>query len=223
MEVAGGRQLASKWLKTNTLKINPYLSKHIPNSRLFNEANLRIMISRYGMVVIKPIRGAGGIGLIKIEKKGKEYKLTHRSSKRSYSSFAGLMSAIKACKLKRSYMIQRGINLATIAGRPIDYRVKFVKLNGLWTIRAMVGRLAKPGLFVTNLCRGGTQMSAAQGIRRSLSSRMVAKKKREMRQLTNVATGLLESHYPGIGQLGYDYGIDRNGHIWILEVNTRPQ
>jgi hypothetical protein len=120
-------------------------------------------------------------------------------------------------------LIQKGIRLATIGGRPIDYRVKYVKQNGQWTYRSMLGRLARRGLFVTNLCRGGTQMSAAQGIRRSLSGKWVKAKKREMRHLTNASTTLLESRFPGIGQLGYDYGIDRKGHIWILEVNTRPQ
>jgi len=43
-----------------------------------------------------------------------------------------------------------------------------------------------------------------------------------MRNLTRTATSLLESRFPGLTQLGYDYGIDRNGQIWILEVNTRP-
>jgi hypothetical protein len=66
-------------------------------------------------------------------------------------------------------------------------------------------------------------MTAAQGIRFSLSPRLVRIKKREMRLLTKASTGLLESRYPGIAQLGYDYGIDRNGHVWMLEVNTRPQ
>jgi D-alanine-D-alanine ligase-like ATP-grasp enzyme len=56
-----------------------------------------------------------------------------------------------------------------------------------------------------------------------LSGKWVKAKKREMRHLTNASTTLLESRFPGIGQLGYDYGIDRKGHIWILEVNTRPQ
>lgn len=223
MDAAGGRQLASKWVKSNTLMTNPYITRHIPSSRLFNANNLRIMILRHGMVVIKPVRGAGGIGVMKVERIRSGYRLTHRSRKLSFSSFARLMTAINASKKKRPYLIQRGIHLASISGRPIDYRVKHVKINDVWTIRAMVGRLARPGLFVTNLCRGGTQMSAAQGIRRSLSSRMVRIKKREMRNLTKVSTSLLESRFPGIGQLGYDYGIDRKGHIWMLEVNTRPK
>ncbi|MNU10094.1 Endospore coat-associated protein YheD [compost metagenome] len=35
-------------------------------------------------------------------------------------------------------------------------------------------------------------------------------------------TALLEAKYPGIGALGFDFGIDKGGTVWILEVNTRP-
>jgi hypothetical protein len=223
MDATISRQLANKWMKTNALLSDPYITRHIPSSRLFNAANLRVMILRYGMVVLKPVRGSGGIGVMKVARSGNAYKLTHKSNTRSYSGFSRLLSALKAICRKRPYLIQRGIHLATIDGRPIDYRVKFVKKNGVWTYRAMVGRLAKRGLFVTNLCRGGSQMTAAQGIRLSLSSRLVGIKKREMRQLTKASTVLLESRFRGLAQLGYDYGIDRNGHIWMLEVNTRPQ
>jgi hypothetical protein len=222
MDATAGRRLASKWLKTNTLLTSPYVARHIPNTQLFSAANLRNMITRYGMVILKPVSGTGGIGVMKIAKKGTVYKLTHKTSTRIFSSFTGLMSALNTSFRGRSYLIQRGIHLATIGGRPIDYRVKYVKENGAWIYREMVGRLAKRGLFVTNICRGGTLMTASQGIRLSLSSRIVGKKKQEMRQLTKTSTSLLESRFPGIGQLGYDYGIDRNGHIWILEVNTRP-
>ncbi|WP_239618710.1 YheC/YheD family protein [Cohnella mopanensis] len=223
MEVTISRQLASKWLKTNALLSNPYIARYIPTSRLLNKNNLRLMLARFGMVVVKPVRGAGGIGVIKVEKLGGSYWLTHKSTSRRFSSFDRLVRALNASRRKRTYLIQRGIHLAKIDGRPIDYRVKYVKEKGKWKYRSMVGRLARPGLFVTNLCRGGTQMTAAQGIRRSLSARLVRAKKREMRQLTNASTTLLESRYPGIRSLGYDYGIDRNGHIWMLEVNTRPQ
>jgi hypothetical protein len=222
MDATNGRQLASKWLKSNALLTNPYIAQHIPKTRLYNTTNLRQMLARYGMVVLKPVCGTGGNGVIKAEKDGKGYKLTYRTSRRRFSTFSSLVSAVNAQCRRRSYLIQRGIHLATINGRPIDYRVKYVKLNGSWNIRAMVGRLARPGLFVTNLCRGGTMMTAAQGIRRSLSSRIIGVKKKEMRRLTQTSTGLLESRFPGIGQLGYDYGIDRSGHIWMLEVNTRP-
>lgn len=221
--IVSSRQLASKWLKTNALLSSPYLARHIPPTRLYSANNLRTMLGHYGTVVIKPVRGGGGMGVMKISRAGGRYRCTYMFRTLSFASFASLAAHVNRSRRGRAYLIQKGIPLATVSGRPIDYRVKYVKANGVWMFRAMVGRLARKGLFVTNLCRGGLQMTAAQGIRRSLSSRAVAAKKHEMRQLTKTATALLESRFPGLGQLGYDYGIDRNGHIWILEVNTRPQ
>ncbi|MBB6632696.1 YheC/YheD family protein [Cohnella thailandensis] len=221
--IASGRQLASKWLKTNALLSNPFTARHIPPSRLYSASNLRAMLAHHGTVVIKPVRGGGGIGVMKISASGGTYRSTYMDSTRSFNSFSGLLAHVDRNRRGRRYLIQKGIPLATVSGRPIDYRVKYVKENGVWTFRSMVGRVARRGLFVTNLCRGGELLTAAQGISRSLSSRSVSSKKREMRQLTRVATQLLEARFPGVGQLGYDYGIDRNGRIWILEVNTRPQ
>ncbi|MFC5702918.1 YheC/YheD family protein [Cohnella faecalis] len=218
-----GRQLASKWIKTNALLANPYVARHIPPSRLFNRENLRRMVAIHGMVVLKPVRGAGGHGLMKVTAGGGRYSLKHKSQTRSFGSLSGLIRAVDATRRGRPYLIQKGIHLATVSGRPIDYRVKYVKAGGTWAYRSMVGRIARRGLFVTNLCRGGTMVTAAQGIRRSLSQRAVGRKKQEMRNLTKISTSLLESRFPGIGQLGFDYGIDRRGHVWMLEVNTRPQ
>lgn len=218
-----GRQLASKWAKTAALLSHPRIAPHIPPTRLFSGPNLHSMLFAYGIVVIKPVRGAGGHGVIKVSREGGTYTYTYYATQRRFNSFKGLLRALRSRQRGRRYIIQRGIRLATIAGRPIDYRVKHVKLGDTWVIRAMVGRLARRGLFVTNLCRGGTLLSAREGIGRSLSRRMVSRKKSEMRALTRAATAVLESRYPGIGQLGFDYGIDRLGKIWIFEVNTRPQ
>lgn len=217
-----GRTLANKWAKTAALKSHPGIAPHIPQTRLYTDDNLRRMLGQYGCVVIKPQRGTGGLGVAKIARSGSGYTLTVHASKRHFRSFAGLLKAVRRLRRGRRYLIQRCIPLATIGGRPIDYRVKIVKQNGVWTIRAIVGRLARRGLFVTNLCRGGTQLPASVGISRSLSPRLASVKKRQMRSITYTATSVLEQRYPGISQLGFDYGLDRSGKIWIFEVNTRP-
>lgn len=216
------RQVASKWVKTSVLRQDVRVAQHIPETRIFSPDNLSAMLARYGQVVMKPVVGTGGLGVIMIIKSGSSYTVRHRRKSSRYASFGGMLAAVKAIRRKRTYLVQRGIRLATIKGRPIDYRVKVVKQNGRWVTRSMVGRLANPGFFVTNLCRGGTMLSSAQGIRRSLSGSLVRRKKSEMRNITRISTSLLERHFPGIGQLGFDYGFDRNGRLWIFEVNTRP-
>ncbi|MNJ52912.1 Endospore coat-associated protein YheD [compost metagenome] len=175
------------------------------------------------MAVIKPIRGGGGYGVIKVVYAGGRYGFTYMSHSRSFGSFGAMFRALNQSKVRRKYIIQQGIHLARIGGRPIDYRVKVAKHNGKWGYRSMVGRLARPGLFVTNLSRGGTQLTASQGLGRSLGKGAIVKKRAEMRALTNKCIGIMESAFPGVGELGFDYGLDKSGKIWIFEVNTRPQ
>lgn len=217
------RQVASKWVKTSVLRQDGRVARYIPETRIFSPENLAAMLARYGRVVMKPVVGTGGQGVLMIIKSGASYTIRHRRKTSRYHSFAGLLAGVRAIRRrKRAYLIQRGIQLATIRGRPIDYRVKMVKEKGRWVTRAMVGRLANPGMFVTNLCRGGTMLSSSEGIRRSLSGKVVRTKKNEMRNVTRIGIELLERHFPGVGELGFDYGIDRSGHLWIFEVNTRP-
>lgn len=219
-----GRQLASKWAKTEALLSHAQIAPHIPPTRMFTRDNLNSMLNQHSMVVIKPVKGAGGHGVIKVSREGGSFKYSYYSKTNRFQSFDGLYRSLNAKRGGRRYLIQKGIRLATIDGRPIDYRVKYVKQpEGHWSITAIVGRLAKPGLFVTNICRGGTLLSGAEGIRRSFSKGAVVSKKREMRTLTQLSTEVLESRFPGIGQLGFDFGIDTSGKLWIFEVNTRPQ
>ncbi|BBH21656.1 hypothetical protein Back11_30010 [Paenibacillus baekrokdamisoli] len=219
-----GRQLASKWAKTAVLLSHSQIAPHIPPTRMFTKANMRSMLHAHGMVVIKPVCGAGGHGVIKVSHEGSGYKYTYYARTKHFTGFDACYQSLNAMRNGRRYMIQKGIRLATIQGRPIDYRVKHVKqAGGRWAITAIVGRLAKPGLFVTNLCRGGTRMSGSEGIRRSLSAAAVSSKKQQMRTLTKLSTQMLQNKFPGIGQLGFDFGIDQSGKLWIFEVNTRPQ
>lgn len=218
-----GRLLANKWTKTAALLTHPSIAPHIPVTRTFTEKNLRSMLDTHQMVVVKPVVGAGGHGVMKVTRSGDSYSYTYYSQTKRFASFSALIGALNKQRKGRAYLIQKGIYLATVDGRPIDYRVKYVKTENGWVIRAMVGRIARKGLFVTNLCRGGSLVTAANGISRSLSSTLVEEKKQKMRELTALSTDVLESKYPGFAQLGFDYGIDKQGRIWIFEVNTKPQ
>ncbi|KAA9008605.1 YheC/YheD family protein [Paenibacillus spiritus] len=218
-----GRQLASKWRKTAALLSDPRVSGYIPKTQIYSGSALRLMLAAYGDVVVKPVVGGGGHGVIRVFRDGGGYGLTSKNRTRRYSRFGEMFNGLQRMKLRRRYLIQQGISLARIDGRPIDYRVKVVRSNGAWEFRSMVGRLARPGLFVTNLCQGGTMLSCREGLRRSLPRINSAAKRREMRIVTVTCIQTLERHFPGIGELGFDYAVDRNGRLWILEVNTRPQ
>lgn len=216
------RMIASKWKKFKVLKQHHGVAKHIPHMQRFSSSALRDMLNRFRFVVAKPYVGSGGGGVIKIEKIGANRYLSHyRYTKKTHTSWRQLLRYLRKIRKRRRYMIQQGIDLATVKGRKVDYRVKIVKKKRSWRITAVVARLARPGLFVTNLSRGGNMMKGSQALRASFPNQ-VKSKKVTMTGVARTCTQLLEKRYPGIGQLGYDFGIDKSGNVWILEVNTRP-
>lgn len=149
-----GRELASKLLKTAALLSDSRVAGYIPSTREYSAAGLSAMLGRYGNVVIKPVVGGGGYGVIKVFRDQRGYGFTYMHNTRIYRDFTTMRQALDRFKVKRKYLIQQGISLARISGRPIDYRVKVVKNGDHWEFRSMVGRVARPGLFVTNLCKG---------------------------------------------------------------------
>ncbi|RGL37190.1 YheC/YheD family protein [Paenibacillus polymyxa] len=217
------RQLASKWLKTKALLHHPHTAVYIPETCLYSEEQLRIMLRRHAFVFIKPVKGGGGVGVMRVAKEGNGYTCTRMEQTYRFSHFRALVAGINKLRIQRPYLIQQGIQLASIQGRPVDYRVKVVKEGEKWEFRAVVARHARPGLVITNLCKGGTLLKGTEALRMIYPQRLARRKRREIVELTQHCIPILERRFPGIGQLGFDYGLDWNGRVWILEVNTRPQ
>jgi glutathione synthase/RimK-type ligase-like ATP-grasp enzyme len=218
------KQIANKWSKFIVLKRHAGVAKHIPLMMRYNEINMRKMLNMYGFIVAKPLVGAGGHGVVKIVKEGRKGYCCHYYRKKvNLKSWKQLVEHINRIRRGRKYMLQKGIKLATIHGKPVDYRVKIVKEKSKWKITAVVARVARSGQFVTNLCRGGSMLKGIVALRRCFSARTAILKKRTMVGVSRTSTDLLENHFPGIGSLGFDFGVDKQGTIWIFEVNTRPQ
>lgn len=217
------RMVASKGKKFQVLQKHSGVVRHIPQMRSYSESSLRAMLNKYRFVVAKPYVGTGGGGVMKIQKiDGSRYLTHYNSTEKVHNSWQQLLRYVRRIRRGRSYMLQQGIDLATINGRKVDYRVKIVKQpKGQWHITAVVARVARPGLFVTNLCRGGDMLKGMRALRATFPKKALDKK-RTMVGVARTSTKLLEQRYPGIGQLGYDFGIDKRGTVWILEVNTRP-
>ncbi|TDG00215.1 YheC/YheD family protein [Paenibacillus piri] len=216
------RQVANKWSKFTILLKHSGVAKHIPAMRRYSDSGLRDMLHRYPFVVAKPFVGTGGSRVVKIQKTPGGYLYHYYGKKCHVHSWNELAAALRRIRGRHKFMLQQGIQLTTINGRPIDYRVKMVKSRKSWKITAIVGRLARPGLFVTNLCRGGSLLKGTYALRRTFPSKRVKGKRDTMRGVARTCTFLLEKHYPGIGALGFDFGIDIRGRVWIFEVNTNP-
>ncbi|RED64066.1 YheC/YheD family protein [Cohnella lupini] len=213
------------------LKKDASLQKYLPESHsLQNYTMLKSMCSRYGSVFLKPVRGSLGKGIIRLSRIGPEnwqasYATVNGTKKQSFNSLVKLFSTISGKMKTVRYLIQQGLNLIEIGGRPVDYRALTQKnSSGKWAITSIVSRTAGTHHFVSNLARGGTLSTVKDSVAKSnlpiqfrgdASSRL-------SRAALDIARGI-DTYIPAhFGELGIDLALDTSGRVWLIEVNSKP-
>lgn len=220
------RQIASKALKTKVMMENPGLLPYIPKTTWYTPHTLDRMLAVFPTVFIKPDKGGGGAGILRVQKEREgRFQICFRKVCRSVERFrlAGMVNGLLIPG--KRYLIQQGIDLARIQGRPVDIRILLQKPERKWVISGMVAKVAAQGQFVTNHSKGGKPVSLEKafaliwGKETPVASFLLD----QLKELALRTAFVLDSRFPGIKELGIDVGADQSGRLWIFEVNTRPQ
>lgn len=219
------QQIASKLLKTRVMEQYEPLKQYIPETKLLTEKSLHSMLNAYPVVYIKPDKGGGGAGIIRVKQTEKGlYELRFRE-KRFYLKAHQLWRAIYwRMTPAKKYLIQQGIDLLRIGGQPSDLRILLQKPGNRWEISGFIAKVAARGQFVTNYCKGGKPVRADKLFYHLFRGDEKAVKRLldQLSQLALMTAKALNVRFRGLRELGIDAGIDYWGRIWILEVNTRP-
>lgn len=215
----------------SALQQDPALKSYLPESYLFkNFAMLKSMCAKHGIVFLKPITGSLGKGIIRISRLGGHSYACHSTHlngvrKQTFASLAGLFASISGKMKAARYQIQQGLRLIEVGDRPVDFRALVQKNGeGVWTITSMMARIAGSHTFVSNLARGGTICTAAEGVTRSNVNTMqrAAVVPRLRKAALDIAGGI-ETYVQGhFAELGIDLAVDTAGKVWLLEVNSKP-
>lgn len=223
------RNIRGKLRVCNYLLSDTGLRRYVPRTLAFNRPNLEIMANSYASVYVKPDVGSLGIGVCKIRRIGSGYELKAIAGKRQWAAYlksaAGLHDRI--VKLKRGKMIiQQGIDLDRVGGRPYDMRVMVQrKPGGSWVCTGIAVKVGAANKIVTNYYQGG-EVKMLRDLHKKLRLNAEEQRRRE-RQLTNTAlriAKLLSSKQSGMHEMGIDFAYDKSGGLWVLEVNSNhPQ
>ena len=183
------------------------------------------MLSRYSTVYFKPTTGSGGNSIIRIRKQANGYQTQLRFTKLSHATKDELFRKLQKHASSRSYLLQKGIKLATTRGKPFDLRIMMQKTNdGQWVNSGIFSKIGKPGVVATNYNQGGkigflTPTLSGAGY----SQADIRQMKSRLKKLGKDVGKCFDRHKKGFRELGLDVALDRNRKMWILEVNTRPQ
>ncbi len=225
-KASGKRTLRSKMAKTRHLERHPMIRQHIPETRLLTRMTLERMLRRYGLVYVKPVNGTHGQGVMRAERlsgSNDRYRYQYGTKARSFPTFDRMYSSIMRSKLRREYLVQRGIPLLKYRSRRFDVRVMVQRTGRLpWRTTGYIGRLGHPKYIVTNYHSEGTPMALELLLSPYMSGN---NKTRYIARLRRLGLGIakhLGAKYRNLREIGVDIGIDQRLRPWLIEVNTAP-
>jgi hypothetical protein len=162
----------NKWLRYSFMTEDVKLAPHMPETRqLLTAEALWEMIAHHGQVILKPVVGHRGFGVIQVSPLGNEgFEIHTENKKTTIRGFGETYAHIKGMIGSRRYMVQQRVQLAEIHNRPFDMRVivQRKKYSDSWRVTGKVAKVAGNGYIVTNITRSkGTLLSVETAIEKS--------------------------------------------------------
>lgn len=217
------RNIKSKMLKTRVLQRHPIISQFVPETVWFNSLNVEDMLTRYNVIYIKPNTGNQGNEVFRVTKLNKsDCVLSYNNTAKNISlpdTFKELESVIS----KRKYILQQGIDLATYQNCPFDIRMVMQKPYDTWELTLTSAKVAlTEDAVVTNVSKGARDYPLNEILQKYDQKQDPMAVLRDLVNAAHQIASRLGFKLP-IRILGLDMAIDKNGKVWFIEANTRPQ
>lgn len=221
-----------KWKVHEWMLQDPRTSTHVPATQKFTTASSAIKFFRdHPIVYCKPVHGSLGLGIFRIERQidgAYVYQIKQRHglpSTHHAATSKDLLNSLKNRLRAQPYLLQEGITLAQLEERPFDIRIVMQRDGkGQWKRTKMFARIAEKGSITSNLTTGG-EPASLETILASLFMNRAQRRRvlQQLRSLSRIVPEVVE-HQSNLqfGELGLDFGLDNEGGVWIIEVNSKP-
>ncbi len=221
-----------KWKTHLALQDISEVKGYLPPTALVDSPqDIKEFLDNYRSVFLKPSAGSLGKRIVKIDASKKGYSYIYRSRDKlsvqgNAPDFDSLMNQLRNIMGKRRFIVQKDLNLSLFENSTFDIRVLAQKdMFGNWRRTKIYVRVAAPDSFLSNLSDGArpqpintvltevfnTSFSDKEGLGENIRSAV-----RKIPPALENATGMIW------GELGIDLGIDKEGRIWLIEVNSKP-
>ncbi|WP_223068447.1 YheC/YheD family protein [Paenibacillus caui] len=225
------RPLRDKWTIYQVLSRKPEFRPYLPETAFFNTlSDVHRLLKKKNIVYIKPIQGTGGRGILCIESIGpKLYRIQGRNRKRAIVPSQKLHLSrmgpfLLGWKKGTRFLVQEGIRITLPSGRVHDYRMLVQKNgSGKWSVTGCAGRIGPARSVTSNLHGGGSAAAMSLLLKKWIDSEQKRQEvRREAENISLEIAAYLETLYGPLCELALDLAIERNGKIFVLEVNPKP-
>lgn len=224
-----GKGLPGKWIVYNMIKDHPNLKPYLPETRIYkgNRAWLQ-QLKTYGALFFKPASGSQGRGVFLLYHHANRFKVHGRDRynhlfQKEFTTIKGLNAWIQLYTGSRTYIYQPYLELTTQRRQPFDIRVLVQKNHvGKWQETGRAVRVGKKHSVTSNLDGGGTAVDTDAFLTEHFTTTQIQHINNAIEEIVRHLPYQLEDQHGPLVELGIDIGIDRNQHVWILEVNSKP-
>lgn len=226
-----GYGLKGKWEVLQFLRRIPELRPYLPKTERIRDFGLiGRRLSEWGSVFLKPEYGTHGKGALFVGSApdGAGFCVRGRDSgnapiERNFRDIRSLTVWLKHFAGTRSYLCQQYLTLLTKNGDAYDVRSLMQKNgSGLWELTGMAVRLGRAGSVTSNLHGGGRAAEIQAFLTAEFGFRQAERIEQTLREISERIPPALEASNGRMAELGLDLGVDRDGRVWIIEVNSKP-
>ncbi|MDG5786385.1 YheC/YheD family protein [Evansella sp. AB-P1] len=216
-----GTGLPNKWTVYKWLNDNHFIKEFLPPTELLKKSTLQTFLNQYGEIIIKPIFGSNGIGIYVIERKRGDLFSIYCGKRKQHHLIRGEIETLHQYLIENvissNYLIQPMLSLK-VGEQPFDLRTILHKTSSQkWIVVGNGFRIGNNRSFISNLHGGGIVSPSMK-----ISKKYMESVKKTVKQLLHVIPYHLNNYHHPLFELGIDLGIDLDGNVWILEINSKP-
>jgi glutathione synthase/RimK-type ligase-like ATP-grasp enzyme len=222
-----GYGLPSKWEIYEALKNHPHLQAFLPKtSKIHTSEDMWKQLDEHERIVLKPAFGARGTGIYLVKKtnEGAIVTMTKKAEKyeRSFQSKSHVNKWVDRLLQRYSYLCQPYLELSTAENHPFDLRVLLQKDHrNQWVERGRGIRLGQKDNITANIATGGLFLPVTTFLQTYPDTIPLAAE-HTIQHILRTLPDQVEARFNRLFELGIDLGVDRNGQVWILDINSKP-
>lgn len=222
--------LFDKWDAHRRLIKFKELVPYMPHTiRYTDSKDLFKMLQKYSVLYVKDRRGNRGLGVVRIIRlSDNEFELSYFKKELfvyKINSFEELANKIDEILKGKRLIIQSGIDTIQFNNGNVDMRATVQRdKEGKLGVTALPVRVGKSGAPITST-RSGSEVYRFEDFFAQFlkySSDEIAKLKMQVEEFLLAAYKRIEEEYGTFGEIGIDFAIDNDGHVWFIECNAKP-
>ncbi|NMO95511.1 YheC/YheD family protein [Paenibacillus lemnae] len=199
--------------------------------RLKGLSSLHDMLKQTPYLYLKPEEGKAGRGIMRLKyqkNKNLPFRLQIQNNRSSTTykaaSLERLWRRVYQETRDESYLIQQGIELASLHGRPFDLRILVQKTeHGSWSVTGVGARMAGIHSITTHVPRGGSIEDPEKLLNALFGSEQSEEILSKVRSAAvQIARQIEKGSECQLGEMSMDLGVDDAGSLWFFEANARP-